>query len=571
MLFPMYTLAVEKLLEMTQMEPHEQLKERGDIILFDGSIGNAAFVSHQWVSKGHPDPDLKQMRVLQDAVKHFLSGNGFISLDVVTESLMQSAKGIPFQEFRAKVLFFWYDYFSVPQTDRCEQTKAINSIHAYVEQCRYFFALCPTIECHFEGRMLNVTTWSTRGWCRLERAARELSEHDTWILVRSSTSVEVVGAAVSGSVGEGEFTVESDRAKLAPVMKAIVQRKLMLSLKAGDFPAYRRHLNLQAVHLRGLEIEPVSDLVPGISGADMPGMVAHFFRQNGLTKVSRRDAAGWWPLHYAAFSGNVQLIEGLLQQRADPNCRTTRDEAKLGFPPWASALDIAVRYRHNEAAQLLIAFRAEVHGGMVPAVQFAAIADNAEGIGLLCAAGGDAMARTALGPNGLEAAAGYGALKAVEELVRQGRPDHLELSEALRAAMVLGGGSAELVKRLVDLRADVDFQYDIYRGLTLMGRLVYAAKSLQHRLGRKTSFSALAYHAHGQTPLMAAMQSAQHEGAAALIALNASLEMRNCRAWRAADFVQGQAIPEFLQQALEGNPAECQKLLNSHFVVAEAL
>ena len=36
------------------------------------SLGNAAFVSHQWVGKDHPDPESKQLRVLQDALQRIL-------------------------------------------------------------------------------------------------------------------------------------------------------------------------------------------------------------------------------------------------------------------------------------------------------------------------------------------------------------------------------------------------------------------------------------------------------------------------------------------------------------------
>ena len=43
----------------------------------------------------------------------------------------------------------------------------------------------------------------------------------------------------------------------------------------------------------------------------------------------------------------------------------------------------------------------------------------------------------------------------------------------------------------------------------------------------------------GQTPLMAAIMSGQYEGAAALIAAGARLDLRDSRNWTAADFAQG--------------------------------
>ena len=166
--------------------------------------------------------------------------------------------------------------------------------------------------------------------------------------------MELVGTAfsfVTGSVGEGEFTEEGDRAKLAEVMQAIVRRKLLLSLRAGDLPSYRRHLNLQAVHLRGFEVEPLEDILPLTSPscdaagvAEVADVAGHFLHQNGFRKVRERDASGWCPMHYAALSGRVQLTEALLRLRADLNGRTSKDEPKLGFGPWMSALDLAVSF-----------------------------------------------------------------------------------------------------------------------------------------------------------------------------------------------------------------------------------
>ncbi|CAE7813565.1 KIF20B [Symbiodinium necroappetens] len=45
--FPMFTIPVETLLKMTTIEPHEELQAQGSLVVFDRSMGNAAFVSHQ--------------------------------------------------------------------------------------------------------------------------------------------------------------------------------------------------------------------------------------------------------------------------------------------------------------------------------------------------------------------------------------------------------------------------------------------------------------------------------------------------------------------------------------------
>ena len=409
---------------------------------------------------------------------------------------------------------------------------------------------------------IHTKSWSRRGWCRLERASRELSENDNWILIQSPAALQSVGTVtlMAGPVGEGEFRVESDRALLAPVMRAIVKRKLMLSLQAGDLPAFRRHFSLQALHLRGLEVEHIS-VLPHRLDSGSPNMeVEDFLHQTGLAHVSRRDSAGWWPLHYAAMSGKLPLIEALLRQRADPNRRTAKDEPKMGFPFWVSALDLALCYKHNEVARMLIAARAKLEGGIAPSTTPAAGADNAEGIRILCAARADLRARNLFGMGALETAAGLGCRAALEELVRHTQPSCWELSLALNIAVMNPTGSAEIVEFLVNLRANVDYQYDPRRGLSRLGRLLFAAKSFQHTWGKATQLTATAYHSYGRTPLMAALQTAQHEGAAALISLGARLDVKNLRGWTALDFAKEQSIPQWLRQGLEGDTAECDRV-----------
>ena len=59
---------------------------------------------------------------------------------------------------------------------------------------------------------------------------------------------------------------------------------------------------------------------------------------------------------------------------------------------------------------------------------------------------------------------------------------------------------------------------------------------------------------------MAAVMSRQYEGAAALIAAGARLDLRNSRNWTAADFAAGQSVPEFLMEAFEGQLEGCHRV-----------
>eukprot|EP00439_Symbiodinium_sp_Y106_P063544 s2342_g9.t2 len=513
MLFPMYTVAVDVLLKMTRL----------------------------------------------------LTGRGFVSLDGTTESAVRTAKPFPMEAFQVEALFFWYDYFSCPQHndggDTSQQAHAIGSIPAYVARSHFFLALCPVLDCPLEAKVLSVESWSTRAWCRLERAARELSPDNLWILIESETSIQTVGTALSfptGPVGEGDFTIEDDRQKVAKVMRKILMQKLNHCLRVGDLPGYRRHFNLQTVHFRGLQIPPFSNC----EGDGDDDVVAEFLHQNGFGNVAEADSAGWRPLHYAALAGNTEVLRGLLEQRADVNWRTSKDEPMLGFPIWMSALDLASFFKHQEATQFLLAARAHLEGGLAPSMNFAASSDNVEGIRLLCGAGGKPLGQSLLGISSFEAAASSGCTAAMEELMLQACPGSLNLSRALWFAAASRGGSAELVQRLIGLRADINFQVNLRRDFRRLNRLFLGLKSVEYQMGRTTVLATVAYHMHGSTPLMHFINSAQFEGAAALIAAGARLDIRNCRSWTAADFAKGRSIPDFLQLGLAGDPSECRRVFS---------
>ena len=144
MAFPFYTVPLDVLLSMERMKKHEVLMEEGVLVEFESSMGKSAFISHQWVSAQHPDPDFAQMRIFQDALRNMLSRGTWIYPDICTE-YNTPGRSIHLRELRSKPLFFWYDYFSIPQLNfhtwwvgnlqASDQDKAIESIPLYIDQC----------------------------------------------------------------------------------------------------------------------------------------------------------------------------------------------------------------------------------------------------------------------------------------------------------------------------------------------------------------------------------------------------------------------------------------------------
>ena len=327
---------------------------------------------------------------------------------------------------------------------------------------------------------------------------------------------------------------------------------------------YRVLLNYQAVYLRGLPVAPDYEPLPGfeVSGSQPDSeflQVAKFLYQNGFAKVREKDPAGWSPLHYAALRGDVSLMAGMLAQRADPNAQTRSDQPRVGVPPFTPALSICLFYKHNDAARLLISARASINIGFIrPAITSAADANNPEGIRILCEAGCSPHARNMFGISAFESACACASFSAMQELLNQAS-HNVDATSALFCAMLHRGGSADLVNWLVELRADVNGSRSVWKHSKAFGVLT-AVKSLQHRYGRASACTKSLHHVPGATPLMLAMNTSQYEAVAALIAAGARIDLRNKRGWTVADFAEGQSLPGFLTEALEGNSAECQRL-----------
>ena len=169
--FPMYTVSVDTLLQMTEMAPYEELKATDRLVKFCRSLGKAMFISHHWIEFQHPDPELKQLKVLQDALSYAMSDLQQIPVDLVTEVMTPGAKGLPTSDLRSSPLFAWYDYFCCPQLeyerngkDTGDLANAIRSIPAYIAECSFFVALCPVVENSSQSKVFTPGSWAQRGW-----------------------------------------------------------------------------------------------------------------------------------------------------------------------------------------------------------------------------------------------------------------------------------------------------------------------------------------------------------------------------------------------------------------------
>ena len=165
----------------------------------------------------------------------------------------------------------------------------------------------------------------------------------------------VTTKVTSISVGEGIFTNSKDRDQLGPVLKATLRAKLVSLMRDGKVEAFRTLLNMQALLLRGLDVEPAADLVPGITlgAAALPEwlLAESFLFQNGFQQVDEVDGTGWSPLSYAALGGDPEVVQALLLKRADPSTKTRANKPDTTIPSNASAVSIAAFFHNNAALQ----------------------------------------------------------------------------------------------------------------------------------------------------------------------------------------------------------------------------
>mmetsp|Transcript_38690 Transcript_38690/g.89505 ORF Transcript_38690/g.89505 Transcript_38690/m.89505 type:complete len:585 (+) Transcript_38690:39-1793(+) len=546
--FPMFTVPSMIFLGLKQIFAHEDALDAGLLVQFCWQMGYALFVSHQWLSNKHPDPNGTQLKVMQHALQNILSGVSSISSHILTEMFFGQCADHS-SRLRRKPLFIWYDYFCVPQKNENakERRDAINSIPAYVARCAFFVALCPLEKHRDSGQPMTQHTWAERGWCRTERMARELSVDDGMsILVDGATHPTFLPEFYTYlySPGEGHFTVQADKCEVALVIKHMLRKKLQRYLKEGDIHNYRFLLNQQSIRLRGFDVSPIDDIMPGTAGEDV---FDKFMHQNAFKSLHDRDQGGFSPICYAAINGDPRVVSALLARRASPNDSIRKNKLSAHLIKDSSVLALAARFSQNEVIKLLLSARAMVNHHdheQFTALSQAAV-NNAVGVRLLLAASADPClnnwARSAA-----VCAGACGSPETVKELLtvtpKQGVQYLLHLS-------LLGGGFAKNLKPILEFRADVNERFGTRVWRPAMWSLMQIA-AWKHKFNHST-FTLLATHHQKATPLMFSILTRQFEATEILLRAGADPQLRNSRGRTAVSLAREVSAPEALVKLLD--------------------
>ena len=121
-------------------EPHNVLQEKGVLHQYYPGMF-VIFVSHQWLSSVHPDPQGEQMRVLQKALAGVIDGTVQITEDIVSRSSDEKSLSSSERKQIADA-FLFFDWFAIPQitarthgvnedTTKTDAALAVQSIPAY--------------------------------------------------------------------------------------------------------------------------------------------------------------------------------------------------------------------------------------------------------------------------------------------------------------------------------------------------------------------------------------------------------------------------------------------------------
>lgn len=210
----MMVVTSQTLLELKAMRPFHELSERG-LVRRPQPLSIVAFVSHQWLSRSHPDPDGMQLQCLQnflkaagqedlkrlfteDDWKAFKSGVGdrarmsWLHRNEVAQQFTRHGLEAPDDLLAAELAYsyLWVDYLSVPQSTSPgddSQLRAIYSIPYYIDQSSFFLVVCPHVQHADTGEACDYWTWQQRGWCRFEEWSNLLTHHSAVPLVLTET------------------------------------------------------------------------------------------------------------------------------------------------------------------------------------------------------------------------------------------------------------------------------------------------------------------------------------------------------------------------------------------------
>ena len=156
-------LRVSDLLEMFGPPPSHEELQRAKLLVEWRREFFTIFVSHQWLSTQHPDPDGLQLEILKKAVQNIIDGTVTVESDVVSQLRQQLRRFSAKERRQLANAYIWFDWFSIPQIPNSKAELGIQSIPFYVEACQLFVALVPPLRHCAAQQDCDLVSWLSRG------------------------------------------------------------------------------------------------------------------------------------------------------------------------------------------------------------------------------------------------------------------------------------------------------------------------------------------------------------------------------------------------------------------------
>jgi len=355
-LFPTYCLPMADFLQLQQMETHETMFV--SLVKPHGSMP-MHFVSHEWLSYKHPDPDVIQLPLMQNIFRKCIAGTAqqmftpkdwqsFVtghSAGTATayrpaeRSLVQrrevTAEGLQSETQSGCV---WLDYHSIPQDKHQKGSflDAINSIPNYVDRCDYFWVLAPQAMHADLKEPRNFGTWRSRGWCRLEEVVNLMCSTLTMPLaVLHDNAIATYGfldgllyhsVFTERSVANGKFTccqmnhtiklpggreekIRCDRLSLEPVLDACFQS--LFDMEAGEMNVPRKRFlrTFGDKLMNGFEATALRWEIPEDISLE------EFMKLFNFKDIDERDRIGWPLGLWVAKCGSMRVVQEYNKRR----------------------------------------------------------------------------------------------------------------------------------------------------------------------------------------------------------------------------------------------------------------
>lgn len=462
----MYVISTDDFLDLSEMRPHQELLAERIVQVYQPTLDPVTFVSHEWSGLQHPDPKKKQLLALQKALRGFREQSLKLIYDPVA-LVRRFQKNVAYWELQEMAKgWLWIDFMCIPQGCACKTAEereeqenqlrdAIRSLHTYVAHSSFFLILAPA-QHHELGRLMDYTSWKSRGWCQFELTVNVLmGGHAPVIMVQGLGSVKKVSPRIFLHFAPclAEFTKDEDKLFISDALDQVINAQVARLRSCGEV-----HRLQMLECLRALLTRRTGDLT----------LFKRLSRTGSLAYMASRKLCvtykGWTQLHYAAARSDKEAVTRLLGICEQVEAQTRQADKDLFLGSSLTPLHLWAAFSFTEEiARLLVFNKAQV----------------------------DRRASEGLTP--LMMACRTGNINACRTLLEMDADPNAEDCMGCRPlTFALANDAEQLVSPLLNARADVSHRWAGLSALHFLG-LTSSANSLERLLGEGLDINAVCH------------------------------------------------------------------------------